>query len=314
MKLKSIKIGDVITSNNVFVAPLAGYSDFAFRSICYSMGAAVCYTEMVSAKGLCYNNENTVDLLYTTDAEKVKAVQIFGSEPEFMRMACESEQLEKFDIVDINMGCPVDKIYSSGEGSALLKNVNLAANIINVCCKTGKTITVKIRIGVKKGDNVAVEFARMAEDNGAQAITVHGRTREDFYQGEVDFDTIAKVKQSVKIPVIANGGIFSVEDAENMFDKTGCDGIMLARGAIYDPRLIQKILYGKTDVDMYSMIIKHIDLLKSRYDDKFVAVTMRKQLAAYLRGVRGGKEAKMKIFAATDTNTIKEILKEVQFN
>lgn len=314
MKLKRVKIGNVITDNNVFVAPLAGYSDFAFRNICYSMGAAVCYTEMVSAKGLCYNNDNTVELLYTTDAEKIKAVQIFGNDPEFMRKACESEQLKKFDIVDINMGCPVDKIFSSGEGSALLKDIRLASKIINVCSKTDKTITVKIRKGIKKGDNVAVEFAKMAEDSGARAITVHGRTREDFYQGEVDFDTIAKVKQAVKIPVIANGGIFTEEDAENMFDKTGCDGIMLARGAIYDPKLIQKIVYGKTDTDTLSMIIKHIDLLKSRYDDKFVAVTMRKQLAAYLRGVRGGKEAKMKIFAATDTDTIKEILNEVQFN
>lgn len=314
MKLKRVKIGNVITDNNVFVAPLAGYSDFAFRNICYSMGAAVCYTEMVSAKGLCYNNDNTVELLYTMDAEKIKAVQIFGNDPEFMRRACESEQLKKFDIVDINMGCPVDKIFSSGEGSALLKDIHLASKIINVCSKTGKTVTVKIRKGIKKGDNVAVEFAKMAEDSGALAITVHGRTREDFYQGEVDFDAIAKVKQAVKIPVIANGGIFTEEDAENMFNKTGCDGIMLARGAIYDPKLIQKLVYGKTDTDTLSMIIKHIDLLKSRYDDKFVAVTMRKQLAAYLRGVRGGKEAKMKIFAATDTDAIKKVLNEVQFN
>lgn len=313
MKLKDINIGDVKIKNNVFVAPLAGYSDFAFRDICYSMGASVCYTEMVSAKGLCYGSANTVDLLYTTDADKIKAVQIFGSAPEFMRRACESEELKKFQIVDINMGCPVQKVFSSNEGSALLKDINLASNIINVCSKTGKNVTVKIRKGIKKGDNVAVEFAKMAEDSGAKAITVHGRTREDFYQGEVDFDAIEKVKNAVKIPVIANGGIFTVQDAENMFSRTGCDGIMLARGAIYDPRLIERILYGTSTTDMYSLICRHIDLLKTKYDDRYVAVTMRKQLSAYLKGVRGGKEARMKIFSSTDTQTIKQILKDVQF-
>ena len=211
MKLKKINVNGITTDNNIFLAPLAGFSDFAMRSLCISYGASLTFTEMVSCKGLLYGNANTEDLLYTTDDEKIKCVQIFGNNPDIMRRACELPSLEKFDIIDVNFGCPMPKIFNNGEGSALLQNPFLAEKIISELKKTGKRITAKMRIGIETGKPLATDFAKALEQGGVDMITIHGRARDKIYAGPVNYGEIAKVKQTVFVPVIANGGVFTVD-------------------------------------------------------------------------------------------------------
>ncbi|MCI5838838.1 MAG: tRNA-dihydrouridine synthase family protein [Christensenellaceae bacterium] len=311
MKILPVKIGTVLTDGNVFLAPLAGYTDFSFREICYSLGASLCFTEMVSCKGLMYKNENTSVLLHTGKNEKIKAAQIFGSDPAIMRAACESEELAPFDVIDINMGCPVPKLYKNGEGSALLENLPLAEKIISECKKSSKNVSVKFRTGVSEEKKVTRDFAVMCENAGADMITVHGRVRTAYYSGEVDYAQIAAAKNAVKIPVIANGGVFTEEDADLLYENTGADGIALARGALYNPFLFAEITKTKTDYDIYNLICRHIDGLKEVYPDKWIAHNMRKQLACYLKGVRGGKQAKAKLLTLETTEELKTVAKEV---
>ena len=307
METKSIAIGRLSTKNNIFLAPLAGFTDFSFRSICYDLGAGLCFSEMVSAKGLTYNNQNTKDLLLTADNEYVKAVQLFGCEPEILRRACESYDLEKFDIVDINMGCPVPKVFNNGEGSKLLDNIALAQAIVKECVKSGKTITVKMRLGTQRPNFTALDLAKAVEDAGASMITVHGRYRDDYYRGDIDYDKIAQIKSALKIPVIANGNIFSTEDAELCMRKTGADGVMLARGALSKPWLFSE-LQGVTVENKKDVVNRHIDLLLTRFSDERVAVIMRKQMALYVLGQRDAKKYKQQAFEATTTDELRQII------
>lgn len=307
MKIKSVDIGRLSTKNNIFLAPLAGFTDFSLRSICYDLGAGLCFTEMVSAKGLTYNNQNTKDLLLTADNEYIKAVQLFGSEPDILRRACESRDLEKFDIIDINMGCPVPKVFNNGEGSKLLDNIPLAQSIVKECVKSGKTITVKMRLGTQRPNFAALDLAKAVEQAGASMVTVHGRYRDDYYRGEIDYDKIAQIKCALKIPVIANGNIFSVKDAELCLDKTGADGVMLARGALSKPWLFSEI-QGIPVENKKEVINRHIDLLLTKYSDQRVAVILRKQLALYVLGQRDAKKYKQQAFEATSTKELKQII------
>lgn len=310
MLVKKIKIGNIETENNVFLAPLAGFSDFAMRDICISYGAGLTFTEMVSCKGLLYDNENTKDLLYTGENEKIKCVQIFGNDPEIMRRALESQALEKFDIADINFGCPMPKIFNNGEGSALLKNPTLAYKIVNECSKTKRTITCKMRIGLTDGNFVTEEFVKAVCDGGAKAITVHGRTRDKIYAGEPNYKEIEKAKNIATVPIIANGGIFSKDDADIMMNNTGADGIMLARGALEKPWLFSEILGKDVKIDKKRLINEHIDRLLTKFDDKTVAITFRKQLCLYLKGEKNSSEFKQRLFTYKDTKSIKEAINE----
>ena len=307
MKIKSVDIGRLSTKNNIFLAPLAGFTDFSLRSICYDLGAGLCFTEMVSAKGLTYNNKNTKELLFTADNEYIKAVQLFGSEPDILRRACESRDLEKFDIIDINMGCPVPKVFNNGEGSKLLDNIPLAQSIVKECVKSGKTITVKMRLGTQRPSFAALDLAKAVEQAGASMVTVHGRYRDDYYRGEIDYDKIAQIKGALKIPVIANGNLFSVKDAEICLDKTGADGVMLARGALSKPWLFSEI-QGIPVENKKEVINRHIDLLLTKYSDQRVAVILRKQMALYVLGQRDAKKLKLKAFEATSTKELKQII------
>ena len=307
MKIKSVDIGRLSTKNNIFLAPLAGFTDFSLRSICYDLGAGLCFTEMVSAKGLTYNNQNTKELLLTADNEYIKAVQLFGSEPDILRRACESKDLEKFDIIDINMGCPVPKVFNNGEGSKLLDNIPLAQSIVKECVKSGKTITVKMRLGTQRPNFAALDLAKAVEQAGASMVTVHGRYRDDYYRGEIDYDKIAQIKGALKIPVIANGNIFSVKDAELCLDKTGADGVMLARGALSKPWLFSEI-QGIPVENKKEVINRHIDLLLTKYSDQRVAVILRKQMALYVLGQRDAKKYKQQAFEATSTKELKQII------
>lgn len=307
MKIKSVDIGRLSTKNNIFLAPLAGFTDFSLRSICYDLGAGLCFTEMVSAKGLTYNNQNTKELLLTADNEYIKAVQLFGSEPDILRRACESRDLEKFDIVDINMGCPVPKVFNNGEGSKLLDNIPLAQSIVKECVKSGKIITVKMRLGTQRPNFAALDLAKAVEQAGASMVTVHGRYRDDYYRGEIDYDKIAQIKGALKIPVIANGNLFSVKDAELCLDKTGADGVMLARGALSKPWLFSEI-QGIPVENKKEVINRHIDLLLTKYSDQRVAVILRKQMALYVLGQRDAKKYKQQAFEATSTKELKQII------
>jgi len=238
---KPIRIGEYETRNNLFLAPLAGYTNYPFRLLCKGYGAGLCFTEMVSAKGLKYGSENTKELLYTTEKEGMAAVQIFGSDPEILRAACESKELEPFPIVDINMGCPVPKIYKNGEGSALLENPKLAERIVSECVKSGKTVTVKFRIGIDDNRLITEEFAKRMAGAGASLLTVHGRTKEKVYSGDVHVEEIAKAVQAVDVPVIANGGVFSLQEGKKLMTDTGAAGIMVARAALFDPQIFAEL-------------------------------------------------------------------------
>ena len=307
MVLKEIKIGNITTKNNIFVAPLAGFTDATFRNICYKLGAGLCFTEMVSMKGLKYSPNESKELLYTYDTSDIKAVQIFGENAEIMGEMAKSEYLKDFDIIDINMGCPVNKIFSNGEGSALLGDIKKASNIIKSVCKSGKIVTVKFRIGITENNFVTEDFSKMCEDSGAKMISIHGRVKTAIYSGECNFSEIEKAKKAVSIPVIANGGIFTKQDAENMFERTGCDGIMLARGVLENPLLISELTNTKTSLTLKDIILCQIDETASRYGKERGAIMLRKQMAYYLKGIPGSKKLKQQVFTVTNTDIMKEL-------
>lgn len=311
MELRPVKIGGFTAKNNLFAAPLAGYTDFAFRKLCYSFGAGLCFTEMVSAKGLRYNSEATRALLYKDASEPQTAAQLFGGDPEIMRAACESEALSSFSVVDINMGCPVPKVFKNGEGSALLNDLPRAEKIISECKKSGKNITVKFRIGLDENRVIGAEFAKMCEGAGADLVTVHGRTRDRFYAGEPNFAEIERVKNSVKIPVIANGGIFTRGDAEAMLDKTGADGVMLARAILYDPHVFAEIAGEERPWDIRAAIEAQIRDMLPVYGEKFTTVQMRKMTSFYIRGMRGCAQFKNRLFAAADLARLRCVLDDI---
>ena len=313
MRLNQIKIAGLTTPNNVFLAPLAGYTNAVFRNMCRVFGAGLTFTEMVSAKGLCYDSKKTEDLLYITEGyEGIKACQIFGAEPEYMRRACESEALRPFDLIDINMGCPVPKIYKNGEGSALLNDMPLASKIISECKKSGKTISVKFRIGVEKTQYISAEFAKMCEDSGADMITVHGRCRDKMYSGEVNFEQIAAAKNAVKIPVIANGGVFTPADADELMHRTGADGIMVARGAMFNPWLFAEI----TDTpagDKRQAVLDQIAATREILGERFACVFMRKMVGFYIKGSQGATALRLKLLECKTTCEVAEIVNTLSF-
>ena len=277
--IHKLDIAGMVCPNNVFLAPLAGYTNHPFRTMCMRLGAGLTFTEMVSCKGLAYGSEETKKLL-SCGEESPKAAQIFGSDPAVMRAACESEALAPFDLIDINMGCPMPKIVSNGDGNALMEDLPLAEKVIAACAKSGKRISVKFRTGVSPERVIAAEFAKLCEGAGACMITVHGRTRDKLYAGEPDYAAIAAAKRAVSIPVIANGGIWSKEDAERMTDETGADGVMIARAALYRPQVFSDVL-GREAPPMRELFFRQLDETLALCGERFTVVFMRKMAAFY---------------------------------
>lgn len=282
---------------NVFLAPMAGVTEVGFRTVCKMAGADLTYTEMVNANALMHNSNKTKDLLITNPIEKPVAVQIFGHDENIMAEVCASELLEKFDLIDINFGCPAPKIVKNGDGSALLNDLNKVYKIVSSCVKAAnKPITCKFRIGFFKGQNVAKEMARVCEDAGAKMITVHGRTREQMYAGAVDYETIANVKSCVKIPVVGNGDVFDIDSYQIML-QTGVDGVLVGRGALGNPNIFAK-LKGIAELNKIQLIEKHIEVLRQNYDEKFVSATMRKHLLWYISGEYNSNKIKLQVATA----------------
>ncbi len=309
----SLFIKNVELKSNIILAPMAGYSDLAFRKMCLDYGAGLVFTEMVSSNGLHYKNKKTEELLFTLNGEVPKAVQLFGHDPKIMAEACQNPLLEKFDIIDINMGCPAKKITANGDGSALLKNIELSREIISACVKaTEKPVTVKFRIGYANDNIVAVEFAKMCEEAGASAITVHGRTTEQGYSGKPNYDVIKAVKRAVKIPVFANGDCKCKSDAEAILKLTDADGIMVGRASLGKPEVFAEICEGKEiSVNKFEQIKHHYLTLLKYYPETFVSKYMRSHLAFYLSGKY--KNSKL-LVELVKLNSVTEILKILKQN
>lgn len=314
-----LRIGAVELENNVALAPMAGVTDLPFRLLCKEQGCGAMFTEMVSAKALLYRNRNTGPLLETREEEAPVAVQIFGSDPDIMsEMALQLEE-GPYAWIDVNMGCPVPKIVNNGEGSALMKNPALAEKILTVMVKKlHKPVTVKFRKGFTEKDANAVEFARMAESCGVAAVAVHGRTREQYYSGKADWDIIRQVKEAVSIPVWGNGDVFTPEDAKRMQEETGCDGILVARGAKGNPWLFRRInhylntgeiLPPPDGAELKRMIIRHAQL-QAEYRGEAIAVReMRKHVAWYTAGYPHSSSLRCDI---NQTETMEELIRLIE--
>ena len=305
MKIKNVEI-----KNNLFLAPMAGITDKAFRTLCKSFGVGLTYTEMVSVKGLYYNSKNTKDLLDIDKTEKPCAVQIFGHEPEVFESVLKSGVLDKFDIIDINMGCPAPKIVKNGDGSALMKDIDLARKIIETCVKsTDKPITVKFRKGFYKTDDKLIEFAKMCEESGASAITVHPRTREDFFSGKIDVNDIKKVKEAVSIPVIGNGDVTDRCSYEHML-TSGCDGVMIGRASFGCPEIFSILQDKEVNKTKWEIIKTHLELLRQDFKDEYIVKLFKKHILAYLGGFKNANEVKRQIVLINDLKVIEKMLEE----
>jgi len=315
-----MKIGNVQLNNKVFLSPMAGVTDLPFRLICKEKGCGMLYTEMINAKALCYDDENTKKMLKIEEEEHPIAVQIFGSEPEFMGKAAAIMNEYPNEILDINMGCPAPKVIKNGDGSALMRNPKLASEVLSSVVKNSKKpVTLKIRKGWDDDSVNAVEIAKIAEQCGISALAIHGRTREQFYSGKADWDIIEQIKQTINIPVIGNGDVFEVEDAVNMLEKTKCDAIMIGRGAQGNPWIFKRInhymetgeiLPEPTLEERITTAIKHMNLAVAEHGEYVAVREMRKHIGWYLKGLKNSAKYRDQINKITDYKEVIAMLKE----
>lgn len=315
-----MKIGNLEFQNNIFLAPMAGVTDLPFRRMCRQYGCGFVYSEMVSAKGLYYNDKKTDMLMKLDEGEKPAAIQIFGSDPDIIAKIIPRVEKAGPALIDINMGCPTPKIVNNGDGSAIMKNPRLAGEIVHAAVSSASIpITVKIRSGWDENNRNAVEIAQIAEKNGAAAITVHGRSREQFYSGTADWNIIKEVVNAVSVPVIGNGDIFEAKDAVNMMESTKCSGVMVARGAQGNPFIFKQInellktgniTYFPTPHDKIKCAAELLkDLVEEKGEMRGVKEA-RKHIAWFIKGLRDSSIIKNKIFSLTNSNEILCLMQE----
>ena len=316
--IKPLKIGSVTLPNNLILAPMAGVTDLPFRLLCKEQGAGLLCMEMVSAKAILYKNRNTESLLEIDPRENPVSLQLFGSDPEIISTIAHQIEERPFDILDLNMGCPVPKIVNNGEGSALMKNPKLAGEIIRRTVRAiDKPVTVKIRKGFDDEHINAVEMAKIAEDAGAAAVAVHGRTREQFYSGRADWDIIRQVKEAVSIPVIGNGDLLTAEDVIAMEEQTGCDGFMIARGAQGNPWIFRQIphyfetgehLAKPTLEEVTQMILRHARMMLE-FKGEYIGIReIRKHAAWYTAGYPNSARLRVAINNVESFEALEELL------
>ena len=316
--IKPLKIGSATLPNNLILAPMAGVTDLPFRLLCKEQGAGLLCMEMVSAKAILYKNRNTESLLEIDPRENPVSLQLFGSDPEIISTIAHQIEERPFDILDLNMGCPVPKIVNNGEGSALMKNPKLAGEIIRETVKAiDKPVTVKIRKGFDDEHINAVEMAKIAEDAGAAAVAVHGRTREQFYSGRADWDIIRQVKEAVSIPVIGNGDLLTAEDVIAMKAQTGCDGFMIARGAQGNPWIFRQILHyfetgehlaKPTLEEVTQMILRHARMMLE-FKGEYIGIReIRKHAAWYTAGYPNSARLRVAINNVESFEALEELL------
>ncbi|MDO5707784.1 MAG: tRNA dihydrouridine synthase DusB [Andreesenia angusta] len=314
-----MKIGKLEIDNNIFLAPMAGVTDSSYRKICRKKNAGLLYTEMVSAKGLYYGDMRTEEIMKVDKDEQPIALQIFGSDSEIIKSVIYDKlnNRDEFALIDINMGCPAPKIVKNGDGSALMKNPELIREIVKAAKSVSiKPITVKIRKGWDDNLLNALEIAKIIEESGADAITIHGRTREEFYTGLADWDIIKAIKENLEIPVIGNGDIFAPEDIKSMIEYTKCDAVMIGRGAKGNPWIfdmgwnyLKNGLYTMpTAIEKIDMCLEHLDYLTKDKKERIGSMEIRKHIAWYLKGLRSSSEIRDRINRATDRKSIREIL------
>lgn len=295
-----MKIGNVEIKGMAALAPMAGVTDRAFRELCVAFGASYVVGEMVSAKGISFNSERSKELMLLSENERPAAVQLFGSEPQTVAAAAVTAMEYKPDIIDINMGCPAPKISGNGAGSALMKNPDLCGKIVEAVCKAVDVpITVKIRKGWDDKSVNAVEVAKICEQAGASAITVHGRTREQFYSGKADLDIISEVKKAVNVPVIGNGDITNANDAAQMLEKTNCDMVMIGRGALGNPWIFREInawlndlrpMFPPSPAEKVTVILRHIQAMCDYKGEEIAMREARKHVGWYMKGFKNAAE------------------------
>ncbi len=317
-----MKIGNVELSNNIFLAPMAGVSDLPFRLLCHREGAGLVCMEMISAKAVHYNNKNTESLLSIHPDEGPVSLQLFGSEPKLMAEIAKRIEDRPFSILDINMGCPVPKVVNNHEGSALMKDPGLVYEIVSeISNAISKPVTVKIRKGFDEKHVNAVEIAKAAEAGGAKAVTVHGRTREQYYSGPADWSIIKDVKEAVSIPVIGNGDVTNGESAKKMFDETGCDAVMVGRAAEGNPFVFREInayLSGTqykppTAEEVKSTIREHAKMMLE-YKGEYIGIReMRKHLSWYLKGFTGAAGLRKRINEMTTMDELLKVVEKISF-
>lgn len=314
--IRQLKIGDIILKNNVFLGPMAGVTDIAFRKICREYGPALTYTEMVSAKACEYGSEKTKKIFEIGKDEHPSIVQIFGHEADVIKdMVIDLNKNKDIDIIDINMGCPAPKIVKNGDGSGMLLDLENTKKVIDVAVKNSKKpITVKTRKGFDLDNITAVDVAKMCENLGVSMITIHGRTRMQYYSGQADMDIVKQVKESVNIPVIANGDICDIASANYAFAYTKCDGIMIARAALSAPWIFKSIIeqkeYIPTLKERFHVIFKHIEYMLEYTDEVQTNLKLRKNFAWYLKGLNNSSKIRDNIMKSDNLENTKQILKE----
>ncbi len=307
--MSGIKIGNVELKGNVMLAPMAGFGDVAFRRLCRDYGAALTTTEMISAKGLLYNSKKTVEMLRFAPNESPSCVQLFGSEPEDFYAAVSRPELAGFDIIDINMGCPAKKVVGNGEGSALMKDFDKAERIVKaaVSASSGRPITVKFRAGFYDDDICALEFAKMIEESGAAAITLHGRTAQQGYSGFADWGLICEVASKASIPVFGNGDI-KKNNLEERLRMT--EGVVIGRGAIGNSDIFSG---KKKSASKKAMLLRHLEYMNYYFGGEFTAVNIRKHLPYYLNGDRRLKTLRAELNVVTDFDVMVKMIEKVDF-